>query len=225
MNDQITKRDAYSPTGYNKVRVSKRAAYGCAAVHTILDSGLVAHVGLILDGRPFVLPMAYARCGETLYIHGAKAARLIKKPAESAPVCLTVTHIDALVVARSAFHHSVNYRSVVVHGALRQITSASEKEAALVAVTNHLLPGRWDEVREMKQKEFNATGVLAIDIESASAKTRSGPPVDDDADYALPVWAGTVPVSTQLGAPIPDPKLMPEAQAPASIEKAHRKFT
>jgi len=205
-----------------KIRVSKRAHYDRETVHAILDKGLVAHVGFVLDERPMVIPMAYARDGDILYIHGAKAARIIKKN-KSVPACLTVTQIDGLVIARSAFHHSVNYHSVVVHGQLRDVTDTDEKERALVLVTNHILPGRWDEVRPMTEKELKSTGVLALEIESASAKIRSGPPVDEDEDYALPIWAGVLEANQGLGATVDDPKNITDIE-PASIELARAKF-
>ena len=210
------------PTKLSKIRVSKRAHYDEDTIHAILDCGLVAHVGFVLDGRPMVIPMAYARNGSTLYIHGAKAARIIKKN-KSVPACLTVTHIDGLVVARSAFHHSVNYRSVVVHGHLRDVTDQTEKEKALVLVTNHLLPDRWDEVRPMTDKEFKSTGVLALEIEAASAKIRSGPPVDDEEDYTLAIWAGVLECSQTLNGVIHDPRNIID-DIPASIEKARGRF-
>lgn len=205
-----------------KIRVSKRAHYDKETVHKILDKGLVAHVGFIMDERPMVIPMAYARDGQTIYIHGAKAARIIKKN-KTVPACLTVTHIDGLVVARSAFHHSVNYRSVVVHGHLRDVVDPDEKERALVLVTNHLLPGRWDEVRPMTAKEFGATGVLALDIETASAKIRTGPPVDDEADYSLPIWAGVLAHKDELTNTIEDPRSLVSVE-PESVELAREKF-
>ena len=210
------------PTKLSKIRVSKRAHYDEETIHAILDCGLVAHVGFILDERPMVIPMAYARDGSTVYIHGAKAARIIKKN-KSVPACLTVTHIDGLVVARSAFHHSVNYRSVVIHGHLRDVTDPEEKEKALVLVTNHLLPDRWDEVRPMTEKEFKSTGVLALEIEAASAKIRSGPPVDDDEDYALPIWAGVLESTQTLNDVTPDPRNIVD-EVPPSIEKARARF-
>ncbi len=207
---------------HSKVRVSKRAHYDAETVHDILDKGLVAHVGFVLDERPMVIPMAYARDGDIIYIHGAKAARIIKKNKDVA-ACLTVTHIDGLVVARSAFHHSVNYRSVVVHGRLRDVTDPAEKERALILVTNHLLPGRWDEVRPMTKKEFNATGVLALEIESASAKIRTGAPVDDEEDYALPIWAGVLTAEQSLGGVVNDDRNI-VSELPASIALARQKF-
>jgi len=206
----------------SKVRVSKRAHYDEETIHAILDKGLVAHVGFIIDDRPVVIPMAYVRDQQTLYIHGAKAARIIKKN-KDVPACLTVTHIDGLVVARSAFHHSVNYRSVVVHGHLRDVTDREEKERALILVTNQLLPGRWDEVRPMSEKEFKSTGVLAMDIEAASAKIRTGPPVDDDEDYDLPIWAGVLEVAQTLGDVTPGPRNISK-EVPGSIQKARDRF-
>jgi len=211
-----------TPHKFNKVRVSKRAHYDEETIHSILDCGLVAHVGFVLDGRPMVIPMAYARDGDVLYIHGAKAARIIKKN-KSVPACLTVTHIDGLVVARSAFHHSVNYRSAVIHGQLRDVTHPEEKERALVLVTNHLLPGRWDEVRPMTEKEFKSTGVLALEIEAASAKIRTGPPIDEDEDYDLPVWAGVLRVTQTLGGTENGPRNIVD-DVPASIEAARQRF-
>lgn len=215
----------YKPGSYGKIRYSTRAHYDRDTVFPILDCGLVAHVGFVLDSRPMVIPMAYVRVDETLYIHGAKAARIIKAGATTAPVCLTVTHIDGLVVARSAFNHSVNYRSVVVHGELRNVTDIEEKRHALVAVTNYLLPERWEEVRPMTDKELQSTGVLAVDIETAAAKIRQGPPIDDDEDYDLPIWAGVLPVTQSMGAPVADPRLLDGVEVPASIAAAQKKFS
>lgn len=216
--------DTFPARPYAKVRNSKRAQYDKATVFRILDKGLVAHVGFVTAGRPNVIPMAYARINETIYIHGAKAARIIKSPTEQCPICLTVTHIDGLVVARSAFHHSVNYRSVVVHGTVRKVTDILEKERALVAITNHLLPERWSEVRPMSEKEFKSTGVLAIEIETATAKIREGQPIDDEADYNLPHWAGVLPVVQSLGTPIDDGRLVSETEIAKSLNAARKKF-
>lgn len=216
--------NAYTPQPYSKVRNRKLGHYDRNTVFPILDTGLVAHVGFLLDARPMIIPMAYVRIGEVIYIHGAKAARFIKANQTDAPVCLTVTHIDALVMARSAFHHSVNYRSVVVHGTLRKVSDDNEKLAAIIAITNHLLPGRWDEVRPMNDKEFRATGVLAIEIETASAKIRRGPPIDEASDYELPIWAGELPVTQTLGAPLSAPELSSALDAPASTLAAQQKF-
>lgn len=217
--------NAYTPSAHAKIRNHKLAHYDRETVLPILDLGLVAHVGFVLDSRPMIIPMAYARIGEVIYIHGAKAGRIIKSNQAKAPVCLTVTHIDALVMARSAFHHSVNYRSVVVHGALRHVTDDTEKLEAIIAITNHLLPNRWDEVRPMNGKEFRATGVLAIEIETASAKVRQGPPIDEAADYELPIWAGELPVSLSLSAPESAPDLVSALDVPASTYAARTKFS
>ncbi|GLQ21842.1 pyridoxamine 5'-phosphate oxidase family protein [Algimonas porphyrae] len=216
--------EAYQPQPYSKVRVRPKARYDKATVFRILDSGLVAHVGFVIEGRPMVIPMAFARVDETIYVHGAKATRIIKSPAELAPVCLTVTHIDGLVVARSAFHHSVNYRSVVVHGTVRHVSNAEEKELALIATTNHLLPDRWSEVRPMSGKEFKSTGVLAIKIDTATAKIRQGQPIDEEDDYKLPYWGGVLPVIQSIGTPINDGRVAEEVGVPRSLKAARRKF-
>lgn len=209
---------------YARVRAGNRADYDRATVHAILDAALVAHVGFVDGGRPMVIPMIFGRIGDTIYLHGAKATRIIKRIGETAPLCLTVTHVDGLVVARSAFHHSLNYRSAVVHGTARHVTDRQEHERALVAVTEHLLPGRWDEVRPMTEKESRATGVLALDIEAASAKMRQGPPNEDEADHALPIWGGVLPVTTALAAPVHDGRLVEGTALPASLGRARRKF-
>jgi nitroimidazol reductase NimA-like FMN-containing flavoprotein (pyridoxamine 5'-phosphate oxidase superfamily) len=209
-------------------RQGKRAAYDSETLHTILDQALVGHVGFVSEGRPMVIPMAFARDpgaeSGRLYLHGASTTRIIKGFQDGAPVCLTVTLVDGIVAARSAFHHSVNYRSAVVHGSARLVTDAEEHTHALTLITEHLLPGRWNEVRPMLSKEVKATGVLALEIEAASAKVRQGPPVDDEDDYALPIWAGVVPVTTALGLPIGDGRTPGEVQPPASILKARQKF-
>lgn len=217
---------------YAVARQGRRARYDAASVHAILDAGLVAHVGFVADGRPMVIPMAYGRDGDTLFIHGATTTRIIRGVAEDVAedvakdvqVCLTVTLIDGIVAARSAFHHSVNYRSVVVHGAARHVTDPAEHDHALRVITEHLLPGRWDEVRPMLAKERKATGVLAVRIAAASAKIRTGGPVDDDADYALPVWAGVLPVTTAIGRPIDDGRVAEDTPPPPSLAAARRKF-
>jgi len=211
-------------TGFAKVRGNKRAHYDRKTIFEILDKGMVGHVGFVTEGRPMVIPMAYARIEDKLYLHGAKAGRIIKSQEDRAPVCLTVTHIDGLVVARSAFHHSVNYRSAVIHGSVRAVLDADEKELALIAVTNHILPGRWEEVRPMNRKEFNATGVLALEIQGASAKIRQGPPVEEDNDYLLPIWGGVLPVTGAIGQPINDGRLIEGTEAPPSLKAAATKF-
>ena len=216
----------FSKTERNQVRrVAKRGKYDRETINAILDEGYLCHVGFSVGEQPFVIPTLYARIDDSIIIHGSSISRMLKNIEEGVRVCVTVTLVDGLVLARSAFHHSMNYRSVVVHGWLRRITEPEEKEAALIAVTDHILPGRWDEVRPMTDKEFKSTGVLAIDIEAASAKIRSGPPVDEDEDYALPVWAGVLPTPLTFGEPIPDAKLDAGMEPPASIEAAVIKFS
>lgn len=212
--------DSYEITRLNKVRVGNRADYERATVHAILDEGFLAHVGFIDQARPIVVPMVYGRDGDTVYLHGAKATRMLKRLAGGAPVSITVTLVDGIVVGRSAFHHSANYRSVVIHGTTRPVTDAAERERALKIVTDHLLAGRWDEVRPMSKKEDNATGVVAVDIEAASAKSRSGEPVDEESDYDLPIWGGVIPVATVLGAPVGDSRLLDGVEVPASVKRA-----
>jgi nitroimidazol reductase NimA-like FMN-containing flavoprotein (pyridoxamine 5'-phosphate oxidase superfamily) len=210
--------DQYPVERLNKVRRTDRANYDRAAIHAVLDEGVVAHVGFSDDGRPIVLPMIYGRLGDTLYLHGAKAARFAKTMAPGVPVCLTVTLLDGIVVARSAFHMSMNYRSAVLHGHANLVTGVSEAEKALEAITDHMLPGRWAETRPMIGKEFKATSVLRVDIEAASAKSRGGPPVDDDEDYALPIWAGVLPLGLHVGLPKDDGALQPGTAVPASVQ-------
>jgi len=209
---------------YAIARQSKRALYDEPTIHAILDAGLVAHVGFTAQDRPMVMPMAYGRDGNTLFIHGASTTRIIKNIDEGFPVCITVTHVDGIVVARSAFHHSMNYRCAVIHGQARHITDPDEHDHALKIITEHLLPGRWNEVRPMLTKERKATGVLAVSMNAVSSKIRAAPPVDDAEDYALPIWAGVIPVTTALGRPLDDNRLAENTPLPASLEAARRKF-
>ncbi|NBN63360.1 pyridoxamine 5'-phosphate oxidase family protein [Microvirga tunisiensis] len=209
---------------YARVRNGRRADYDADAVHAILDAGLVGHVGFIHEDRPMVIPMAYGRDGSTLYIHGAGAARIVKALPAGAPVTLAVTLIDGLVVARAAFHNSVNYRSAIVHGRVRELGDTAEAERALALITDHLLPGRWAESRPMTEKELKATGIIAIEIEHAAAKCRAGGPVDDESDLGLPVWAGVVPVMTALGVPLADASTPVSVRQPASLAASRRKF-
>ncbi len=210
--------DSYEVQRLNKVRRTDRSNYDRANIHAVLDEGMMAHVGFIDDGRPIVVPMIYGRIEDTLYIHGAKAARFAKAMAPGVPVCITVTLLDAIVVARSAFHMSMNYRSVVLHGHANLVTDISEAESALAAITDHILKGRWDESRPMIEKEFKATSVLRVDVEAASLKSRSGMPVDDDEDYSLPIWGGIVPISVAVGAPQDDGRGQPATPVSESIQ-------
>jgi nitroimidazol reductase NimA-like FMN-containing flavoprotein (pyridoxamine 5'-phosphate oxidase superfamily) len=202
----------------NKIRRSDRAAYDRASVHAVLDDGMVAHLGFIDEGRPIVLPMIYGRLDDTVYVHGAKAARFAEALGGGVPVCLTVTLLDGIVVARSAFHMSANYRSAVLHGTATLVIDAAEAEAALTAITDHMLPGRWSESRPMTLKELRATSVLRVDVEAASVKSRRGLPVDDAEDYALPIWGGVVPISIKAGYPQDDGFVLPETPVPPSVE-------
>ncbi|QGG94456.1 pyridoxamine 5'-phosphate oxidase family protein [Actinomarinicola tropica] len=192
-------------------RHPERGAYDREAVHAVLDEGLVAHVGLTVEGQPFVIPMAYGRDGDRLLLHGSVASRLMRGLAGGVPACVTVTLLDGLVMARSAFHHSMNYRSVVALGTARRIDDPDEAAAALGTFVEHLVPGRGDEVRPSAPVEVRQTTVLEMSIEEASLKARTGGPVDDEADLDLPVWAGVVPLGVAVGEPIsaPDAEHLP----------------
>jgi nitroimidazol reductase NimA-like FMN-containing flavoprotein (pyridoxamine 5'-phosphate oxidase superfamily) len=202
--------DAYTPSERSQVRrLPKRAAYDREQVYSILDEGYVCHVGFVAGGQPYVIPTGYARAGDRLYIHGSPASRMLRALEQGAEVSLTVTLLDGFVLARSAFHHSMNYRSVVVFAKARLVTDPAEKLEALRAFTEHVLPGRWAEVRQPSERELNATSVLVLPLDEASAKVRTGPPVDDEPDYSLPVWAGVVPVRMELGEPVADGRVLP----------------
>ncbi len=206
--------NTYTPTSRTKVRrLSKRAVYDKAPVHAILDEGFLCHVGFAQDGQPYVIPTLYARAGEMLYMHGSGASRMLKTLAEGVAVCVTVTLVDGYVLARSAFHHSMNYRSVTVLGRARLVTDSAEKLEALRLITDHIVPQRWDEVRAPNELEMRQTVVLAMPLEEVSAKVRVGPPADDEEDYQLPVWAGVVPMHTQLGLPVSDGRVLPGVPA------------
>ncbi len=193
------------PTARSTVRRRpERGRYQRAEVEAILDEGLVAHVGLAVDGQPFVMPMVYARVGGDLYLHGSAASRLLRALSTGPPVCVTVTLIDGLVLARSAFHHSMNYRSVVVLGRAVAVTDAAERERALAAMVDHAVPGRSGEVRPPNRRELAATLLIRIALDEVSAKVRSGPPIDDDDDLEIPVWAGVLPLRLVAGDPCPD---------------------
>ncbi len=197
-------------------RVPDRAAYDADTVAEILDAGWVAHVGTVRDGKPVVIPMYYVRDGEHLLLHGAPAAGALRR-AEGADVCVTVTLLDGLVLARSAFHHSMNYRSVVVIGQAELVDDPAEKAAALDRFVERMVPGRQAELRPNTDKEVRGTTVLRLSLANASAKVRTGDPIDDDEDYALPIWAGVVPVVTRLEPPIPDERLLEGVETPANV--------
>ena len=193
-------------------RLPKRGVYDRELVYRILDEGFVCHVSFAVDGQPFVIPTGYARAGDQLYIHGSQVSRMLRTLAQGIDVCVVVTLIDGLVLARSAFHHSVNYRSVVIFGRASLVEERAAKLAALFAFSEHVIPGRWNDVREPTEQELNATTVLSLPLAEVSAKVRTGPPIDDEEDYALNVWAGVVPLKLVAGEPINDPRL------PESIE-------
>ncbi len=185
-------------------RLPQRARYDRETIDLILDEGFVCHVGLVDQGQAVVIPINYARSGDRLLLHGSPASRMLRTLASGAACCVTVTLVDGLVLARSAFHHSVNYRSVVVFGTAREVTGEAEKTEALRLFMEHVVPGRWDEVRRPSARELKATLVVAISIEEVSAKVRTGGPIDDEEDLALPVWAGVVPLKVTRGEGIRD---------------------
>jgi uncharacterized protein len=208
--------DRYQRTERTRVRrLPERAAYDRATVHAILDEGFLCHVGFVADGQPYVIPTGYARVGDTVYLHGSTGSRLGLRPGMD--VCVTVTLVDGLVLARSAFHHSMNYRSVMALGRTRAVRDPEEKEAALRALVEHIVPGRSEEVRGADGRELAATAVLALPLDEVSAKVRTGPPKDDDPDYGLPIWAGVLPLALTPGAPVADPVLDPSVPTPAHV--------
>jgi hypothetical protein len=213
--------DRYQRTERTRLRrLPERAAYDRDTVHAILDEGFICHVGFVLDGQPFVIPTGYVRAADTLYLHGSTGSRLGLRPGMD--VCATVTLLDGLVLARSAFHHSMNYRSVVVLGRTRALTGPDEKEAALRALVEHIVPGRSDAVRGADRRELAATAVLALPLAEVSAKVRTGPPVDDEPDYDLPIWAGVLPLRQVADPPVPDDRLDPSLDVPAHVATWHR---
>ena len=213
--------DLYQRTERTRLRrLPERAAYDRATVHAILDEGFVCHVGFVGDGQPYVIPTGYGRVGETLYLHGSTGSRLGLRPGMD--VCVTVTLVDGLVLARSAFHNSMNFRSVMALGRTRAVGDPEEKETALRALVDHIVPGRSDEVRGGDARELAATVVLALPLVEVSAKVRTGPPKDDDPDYDLPTWAGVLPLTLEPGAPVPDPLLRPGVPVPPHVTGWHR---
>jgi len=196
---------AFDVTPRNKIlRSAKRALYDHDEVYAIVDAAMICHVGYEMDGQPYVMPTLIARDGDTLLLHGSATSRTILHAGAGNPVCITVTHTDGIVLARSVFNHSINYRSAMLYGAGRTITDREEKLAALIRFTEKLLPGRWDDVRPMTPQEFKATGIVAVPIDSASAKVRAGMPIDEPDDVGLPIWGGIIPVRPVFDDPIPD---------------------
>jgi uncharacterized protein len=208
-------QDSFAPTARTRLhRLPARGSYDRAAVAAILDEARICHVGFVADGQPYVIPTIHARFGDQLVFHGARASRLLR--AMAGPVCVTVTLLDGLVLARSAFHHSMNYRSVVVLGVAEEVTEPERKRRALDAIVEHVAPGRLGVARAPSEKELHATRVMALPLDEVSAKVRTGPPLDEEEDMALPCWAGVVPLAITVGEPIASPDLAVDVPAPAA---------
>ena len=207
-----------APTARTRVvREPQRGMYDREIINQILDEAFICHVGFVTDGQPFVIPTSFGRAGDKLYIHGSAASRMLKQLSTAVPVCVTVTLLDGLVLARSVFNHSMNYRSVVVLGSAELVSDPEEKVAALYALSEHIIPGRWDQSRQPNERELKATSVLRLALSECSAKIRTGPPIDDEEDYSLPVWAGVIPLELIPRAAIADPKLSPEIRVPDNV--------
>jgi nitroimidazol reductase NimA-like FMN-containing flavoprotein (pyridoxamine 5'-phosphate oxidase superfamily) len=216
--------ESYTPTPRTRlVREPQRAVYDRAAAYEILDEGFICHVGFLLEGQPFVIPTGYGRAGDNLYIHGSAASRMLRNLDQGVPVCVTVTLLDGLVLARSIFNHSMNYRSVVVLGTAVAVQDPAEKLEALRLLSEHILPGRWEDSRKPNEKEIKATLVMRLPITEFSAKVRQGAPIDDEEDYSFPAWAGVVPLTMVTGAPIDDARLMPGLKTPEYARTYTRK--
>lgn len=205
------------------IREPDRAVYSREDVYRILDEGFICHVGFAVDGQPFVIPTSYGREGATLFIHGSAASRMLRQLKQAVPVCVTVTLLDGLVLARSVFNHSMNYRSVVILGKATLVDDPEEKLAALRVLSEHILPGRWDDARQPNERELKATSVLRVPIEEFSAKVRTGPPIDDEEDYSFPTWAGVVPLKMSVGKVIADPRLEPGRNVPEYVVRYPRR--
>ena len=209
-----TSLNSTNPTPRTRVvREPQRAVYDRDAVNQILDEAFLCHVGFVADGQPYVIPTSYGRDGDVLYIHGSAASRMLRNLDQGVPVCITVTLVDGLVLARSVFNHSMNYRSVVILGTATLVADPAEKIASLRALSEHILPHRWDDSRQPNEKELKATSVLRLPISEFSAKVRVGPPVDDEEDYSFPTWAGVIPLEMNSGTPIRDERCQQELPA------------
>jgi uncharacterized protein len=200
-------------------RFPARGSHDWETIKQILDTGFLAHVGFCVNGQPFVIPTLYGRDGERLYLHGAAASRMLGELETGILACVSVTLVDGLVLARSAFDHSMNYRSVVAFGTARKVAEPEHKLKALRVISEHLIAGRWEDVREPSQKELKATTVLEFSIEEASSKVRSGPPLDDESDYGLPVWAGVLPLEIKSRPPVPDDRLIEGITVPDYVRR------
>ena len=205
-------------------RLPARGHYDHETINAILDEGFICHVGFVVDDQPYVIPTGYARIDDQVYIHGSAASRMLRSLSKGIEVCVTVTLIDGLVLARSAFHHSINYRSVVILGKATLVEDPEEKDKVLQALTEHIVPGRWADVRWPTELELKATTVLRLPIEEASAKIRTGDPKDDEEDYAMDVWAGVLPLSLQTGEPVADHRLDSKIPVPKHVSEYRRRY-
>ncbi|MGD0468619.1 MAG: pyridoxamine 5'-phosphate oxidase family protein [Terriglobales bacterium] len=211
-----------TPTARTRVvREPQRGIYDRDAVNQILDEAFLCHVGFVVDGQPFVIPTSFGRDGEVLYVHGSVASRMLRNLGQGVPACITVTLVDGLVLARSVFNHSMNYRSVVILGTATLVDDPAEKLAALRAISEHIIPGRWDDARQPNEKELKQTSILRLPINEFSAKVRVGPPVDDEEDYSFPTWAGVIPLEMTVGAAIRDER--GQQELPAYLKNYSRK--
>ena len=212
-----------SPTQRTRVvREPDRGVYDRETAYRILDEAFLCHVGFVVDGQPFVIPTSFGRKEDSLYIHGSAASRMLRQMKESVPVCVTVTLLDGLVLARSVFNHSMNYRSVVILGKAMLVDYPEEKLAALRILSEHIIPGRWDDARQPNERELKATSVLRLPIKEFSAKIRTGPPIDEEEDYSFPTWAGVVPLEMKVGVASNDPRLDPGREVPAYVRNYSR---
>jgi nitroimidazol reductase NimA-like FMN-containing flavoprotein (pyridoxamine 5'-phosphate oxidase superfamily) len=216
--------EPHAPTARTRVvREPHRGVYDRASAYEILDKGFICHVGFVVDGQPFVIPTAYGRVGDNLYVHGSAASRMLRNLDKGIPVCVTVTLLEGLVLARSIFNHSMNYRSVVVLGTAVAVLDAKEKLEALRSLSEHILPGRWADSRQPNERELKQTLVMRLPIEEFSAKVRQGPPIDDEEDYSFPTWAGVIPLKMVASAPVNDPRLDPKTPVPGYASAYSRK--
>lgn len=214
--------DSEPPSDRTRIRRNpSRAAYDRKTINAILDEGFIGHLGFVIDGQPCVIPTGYGRVGDDLLIHGSSGSRVMRGAGKGIDVCFTVTHVDGIVVARSAFHQSINYRSVVVLGRATEVPD-DEKIEALAAISERLTPGTWDTVRKPDKKELAATSVIKLSLAEASAKVRTGPPVDDEEDYKLPLWAGVIPTAFTIEPPVPDPRNIPGIPVPDFVKNYRR---
>jgi uncharacterized protein len=222
-SENLANTESLMITSRNQIkRLPQRGQYDRSVIHQILDEGLVCHLGFSVEGQTFVIPTAYGRIDDFLYIHGSPASRMLQSLQSGIEVCVTVTLLDGLVLARSAFHHSMNYRSVVIFGTATVVQSFEQKVEALRSFTEHVVPKRWAEVRQPTRPEILGTLVLALPLAEASAKIRTGGPIDDEPDYALPVWAGVIPLSLAAGTPLPDARLPADIPLPDSVQHYSR---